>query len=59
MTYQGHRNFDLEDQIIHFAYAYQTIDRDVIVAGIPEAREYSQEELEGIIFLSTGEFKDE
>lgn len=59
MTYKGPRNYSLEDDIIKFAYAYQTIDRDLIVAGIPEARDYSQEELEAIIFLSTGEFKDE
>ena len=53
MTYRENRNIQVEDDIIFFAYAYGTVERDQIIAGVPEASGYTQEELEAIIFLDS------
>ena len=44
----------LEEDIVRFAYAYGTIDGDLIKANIPEAKSYSQDELEALIAVATG-----
>lgn len=41
----------LEEDIVNFAYAYGTIDINLIKANIPEAKSYSQDEVEALIFM--------
>lgn len=40
----------IEEDIIAFAYRYQTLDIDLIATEIPEAKQYSQDEIEALVF---------